>query len=246
MNLSPDARPFSLGIAGHLACVCSASPVSHVLVLYEYTFTTTLSYLDNAAWCQKWDSSEPERRPTSWKKHSEYVVPREHSPRLSLSVQFRVSRPVGSGPSYVLLDQDRLSMAFQIPPPQPMSLAGNKSQNWSDFRSEWEDYAIATGLTAKEKNDDGTPNVLGLKQSAATLRTVMGRDCVKVLKTLPTLAQADKEKPTSILTALSDHFVPQKNVLFDRYKFFTARVGSDTWSQVSMSRHMAGLGYRRY
>ena len=64
--------------------------------------------------------------------------------------------------------------------------------------------------------------MLGLKQSAATVRTVMGRDCVKVLRALPTLAKADKDKPTSILTALSDHLVPQRTVLFERYKFFTA------------------------
>ena len=111
---------------------------------------------------------------------------------------------------------------FNVPTPDPMQMTGNKAQNWVDFRAEWEDYAVATGLANKVQNDDGSPNEQGLLQSAATLRTVMGRECVKVLRSLPTLQEADKNKPQSILAALSDHFIPQRNLLFDRFRFNTA------------------------
>ena len=81
---------------------------------------------------------------------------------------------------------------------------------------------IATGLQAKEKKADGSPDTVALKQSAATLCAVMGADCLKVATTLPTLSDADLEKPTTIITALSNHFTPQRHVLFERYKFNTA------------------------
>lgn len=111
---------------------------------------------------------------------------------------------------------------FNVPAPEPMAMTGNKAQNWLDFRAEWEDYSTATGLASKLKNEDGSPNAQGLQQSAATLRTVMGRECVKILRSLPTIPEAEKDNPQSILAALSDHFVPQRNLLFDRYKFNTA------------------------
>ena len=52
----------------------------------------------------------------------------------------------------------------------------------------------------------------GILQSAAILCAVMGTDCPKIMKT-------DKGDANRILEELRGHFVPQRHVLFERYKF---------------------------
>ena len=44
-------------------------------------------------------------------------------------------------------------------------------------------------------------------------------DCVKVMNSLTTLTAPDKKDPEKILSALSDHFMPQKHLSFERVKF---------------------------
>jgi hypothetical protein len=39
-----------------------------------------------------------------------------------------------------------IAMAANIPPPNPMVLTGVSNTNWYNFRDEFEDYALATGL----------------------------------------------------------------------------------------------------
>ena len=112
--------------------------------------------------------------------------------------------------------------AYQIPAPEPMCTTGEVCQNWIEFRDAWNHYCVATGLEAKQTNPDDSPNDIAIKQTAATLCAVMGRDCLRVMNTLPTLSNDDKKDPARILAELSAHFVPQKNLLFERYKFNTA------------------------
>ena len=106
-----------------------------------------------------------------------------------------------------------------------MCVTGDVSLNWLEFRDSWSYYGIATGLEAKQTNQDGSVNEIARRQTAATLCSVMGRDCLRVMNSLPTLKDADKQDPARILAELSDHFVPQKNLLFERYKFNTAEQG---------------------
>ena len=47
----------------------------------------------------------------------------------------------------------------------------------------------------------------------------MGMECVKVMNSLTTLTVEDKKDPDKILSALGDHFMPQKHLLFERVKF---------------------------
>ena len=54
---------------------------------------------------------------------------------------------------------------------------------------------------------------------AGALCSVMGMDFVKVMKSLTTQTASDKKDPEKILSALSDHFMPQKHLLFERVKF---------------------------
>ena len=97
---------------------------------------------------------------------------------------------------------------YQIPPPQPMNVKDDVSTNWKMFRQAWQYYSTATELTKKPKEVQAGP-----------LCSVMGTDCVKVMNSLTTLTDDDKKDPEKILSALGDHFMPQKHLLFERVKF---------------------------
>ena len=76
------------------------------------------------------------------------------------------------------------------------------------FQQAWEYYVTATELNKKSK-----------EVQAGALCSVMGLECVKVMNSLTALAPEDKSDPEKILTALGNHFVPQKHLLFERVKF---------------------------
>ena len=111
---------------------------------------------------------------------------------------------------------------YQIPAPTPLSLKGDVTENWKDFENSRDYYLIATDLRSKLKNGDGNDNPVGMEIVAATLCTVMGGECKKVMNSLPTLSMEDKKKPTRILEELRKHFVPQRNVLYERFVFNSA------------------------
>ena len=68
---------------------------------------------------------------------------------------------------------------FPVPP--PMEVKGDLMSNWSFFKDQWEDYEVATGLKDKPKT-----------VRVATLRSVMGRDCLQILKNLD-MKDADRK-----------------------------------------------------
>ena len=68
----------------------------------------------------------------------------------------------------------RLVMAnCQLPPPDVMVCTGNVATNWKIFKEAYNDFATATELTNK---DD--------EIQAATLKTVMGKECRQILSRL--------------------------------------------------------------
>jgi hypothetical protein len=83
----------------------------------------------------------------------------------------------------------------------------NGANNWKSFHEAYEDYLIATGLDQKDK-----------KVQVATLKSLMGTECKKILKRLQ-LSEADMKDPAIILAKLQDHFVPVRNILYERYIF---------------------------
>lgn len=89
---------------------------------------------------------------------------------------------------------------YQIPAPTPRAVKGDVTENWKDFEEAWSNYLLATGLDSKlDKlaDADGNltlPNTAGEKQIAATLCSVMGTECLKVMKSLPNLNAEDKKK----------------------------------------------------
>ncbi len=99
-------------------------------------------------------------------------------------------------------------MASAIPPPGEMKLTGALANNWDEFRSEIEDYTLATGLKEKEK-----------EVQAATLQWVMGSECRHIYKHNLGLSAEQAKDPTAILDALEAHFKPARNVIFERHIF---------------------------
>ena len=96
---------------------------------------------------------------------------------------------------------------YQIPAPEQMNCSGDLPTNGKMFREAYEDYLVATGLNEKHK-----------KIQVATLKSLMGAECKKILKRLQ-LTEDDMKDPVIILGALEDHFVPVRNILYERYIF---------------------------
>ena len=97
-----------------------------------------------------------------------------------------------------------------------MSIKGDVVENWRDFETSWDYYTIATDLRSKETTDAGKEIV------AATLCTVMGPKSKKIMNSLPSLTDADKKNPKRIIEELRKYFVPQRNVLYERFVFNSA------------------------
>ena len=100
---------------------------------------------------------------------------------------------------------------YQLPPPEQMKRSGDLAHNWKIFRELFTDYATATELT--KKSDE---------IQVATLKAVMGTECKQVLKRLNLTSEA-LEKTSTILENLERHFAPERNILYERYIFHSAK-----------------------
>ena len=103
--------------------------------------------------------------------------------------------------------------SYQIPAPSPIYVKGDVVENWKDFENSWEYYVIATDLRSKLDNDEGKEIV------AATLCTVMGADCKQIMNSLPSLSTEVKKDRAKIVQEFKKHFIPQRNVLSERFVF---------------------------
>ena len=98
-----------------------------------------------------------------------------------------------------------------IPVPAPLSTDGDQYANWEFFRSQWENYEIATGLF---ENQD--------KRRVATLISVMGKDCYRIFEHLD-ITSEQRKKVDAILSKLEEYFKPKRNVIYERYIFRTTQ-----------------------
>ena len=82
--------------------------------------------------------------------------------------------------------------------------------NWKTFTEAFEDYSTAKELTKKDA-----------EVQAATLKTVMGKDCRQILTRLE-LTEEENKNAATILSKLKAYFAPTRNILYERYLFHTA------------------------
>ena len=108
--------------------------------------------------------------------------------------------------------------ASNFPVPAPMDIKGDLVTNWHFFKDQWSDYEIATELDPKIR--------------VASLRTVMGKECFEIFKTL-NLSEEDAADPARCIEALEGYFEPKRNEIYERYRFYTCDQGPeetvDTW-----------------
>ena len=96
-----------------------------------------------------------------------------------------------------------------IPPPSPLDVHGDAKSNWEFFEEQWNNYEIATELQQKTA-------VIRL----ATLKSVIGKEGMKILQHLP-MTMEERGVPATVLLKLREHFTPQTNTIFERYQFFS-------------------------
>ena len=84
----------------------------------------------------------------------------------------------------------------QLPVPEPMQYTGDVSTNWKVFQETYADYVMATEPGKKEK-----------AVQAATLKTVMGKECRQILGRLD-LSREEMNDEEIILTKLESYFEP--------------------------------------
>ena len=94
-----------------------------------------------------------------------------------------------------------------IPPPANMEMQGDMAENWKFFKASWQNYEVATRL-------DQQPEAVRV----ATLLSVMGKDCFKTYQHLDMTA-AERSSVEDILKKMGEHYEPQHNVIFERFKF---------------------------
>ena len=88
-----------------------------------------------------------------------------------------------------------------------MNCNGDVPTTWKIFSEVYEDYLIATGHDEKDK-----------AIQVATLKSLMGTECKKISKRLQLSADKIKE-PEITLGKLEAHFVPERNIFYERYVF---------------------------
>ena len=98
-----------------------------------------------------------------------------------------------------------MANVLNIPPPDPMDVKGDVAENWAYFRQTFENFIVAIDCKKEE-------------QATAILKSIMGKDCAKILKRL-NLTDEELKVSKSILDALEKHFEPQRNTIYERYIF---------------------------
>jgi len=100
--------------------------------------------------------------------------------------------------------------AYNLPVPEPMVCTGDASTNWKMFKEAYADYATATELQKKDK-----------AIQAATLKTIMGKECRQILARLE-LSETESKDPAVVLAKLEAYFEPARNILYERFLFHGA------------------------
>ena len=99
-----------------------------------------------------------------------------------------------------------------IPTPPPLKLnAEDLAEEWKYFRASYTNFEIASGLDAKEP-----------KLRSAFFLSVIGSEAFKWYCALPITAE-EKATMEGIMNAIEKHIMPKRNVVYERYRFETAK-----------------------
>ncbi|XP_044750579.1 uncharacterized protein LOC123310930 [Coccinella septempunctata] len=94
----------------------------------------------------------------------------------------------------------------------PMDFSGNISENWKIWRQKFENYLVATEVGKKDE-----------KIQIAQLLHYIGEEGFVIYNTFTFDDEDEKNKIKTILNKFECHFLPKKNLSFERYRFFTRK-----------------------
>ena len=114
-----------------------------------------------------------------------------------------------------------------LPVPAPTDTKGDLASNWQFFKQQWADYEVATELKEKDKT-----------VRIATLRSIIGKECLKILQTL-SMSEDEKKDPDSVVGTLEKYFAPKTNVVYERYVFGTTNQGTNETVDQYVTKHLA-------
>ena len=117
------------------------------------------------------------------------------------------------------VEREPIKIKMEIRSLTPLNLSGNVSEKWTAWKQKFEIYSTAIELDKKEE-----------KIQCAQLLHNLGEECLKIYNTFKFI-ETEKDKIGPLKKKFDDYFVPQKNITYERFKFFTARQGADTTEQ---------------
>ncbi|CAI5681987.1 unnamed protein product [Oreochromis niloticus] len=98
----------------------------------------------------------------------------------------------------------------QFRPPLPLLLTGNLSETWRRWEQRFRLYMTATGALEKDE-----------KVKTAILLHAIGEEALEVYNTLTVTPAGDALAMEDILKVFKEYCSPQKNVVFERHKFWS-------------------------
>ena len=102
-------------------------------------------------------------------------------------------------------------MAYSIPAPAPLDMnMSNLAASWERFSQRYNNFAIATGVNAKEE-----------ATQVATLLSIIGNDGLDTYNAFSWAAEGDKLKIETVINKFEAFCSPKKNAVYERYVFNT-------------------------
>src|SRR5436190_9036786 len=92
-------------------------------------------------------------------------------------------------------------------PPRGLVIDENVSKNCTLFKQKFDNFLLASGNEAKED-----------KIKIAMLLNCIGDEAIEIYNTFKA---EEKDTLKKVIELFDDYFTPRKNVVYNRYKFFT-------------------------
>lgn len=94
----------------------------------------------------------------------------------------------------------------------PMDFSGNLSENWKLWKQKFENYMVASEIGKKDE-----------KIQIAQLLHYIGEEGFNIYNTFTYESDEDRNKVCVVIKKFDNHFLPKRNLSYERFKFFTRK-----------------------
>lgn len=98
---------------------------------------------------------------------------------------------------------------MEFRPPKKLNMEGDLLGNWNKFRQAFDIFVMASGKSQESS-----------EIKAAMLLNLIGEDALDLFNTF-SLSKEDQKDEKKIIDAFEDYIKPRKNVIYDRYLFYS-------------------------